>query len=152
MDAGTAAMTTPAADAMDAGAAATPNPSTADQPKVDEHEKSAFDKLSKKEKVDIMVSKVVPNVGKIFKDHDSKEFAKFGCTTCHGPDKKQDPHEVLPKLTLSGGGFEKLAKSKPAVVKWMTAVETEMASSLGEAPYDPKTHKGFGCGGCHTVN
>jgi hypothetical protein len=141
-----------AAAVTDAGANATPNPSPADQPKTATTEAPKFDDLPKEKKVDIMVSKVVPNVGKLFKEHDAKRYGKFGCTTCHGPDKKQDPHDVLPKLTLSGGGFDKLAKNKPEVLKWMTGVEHEMASALNEPVYDPATKKGFGCAGCHTVN
>lgn len=140
------------ADLKDAGVNAMPNASINDQPKVPTTDAPKFDDLPKDKKVEVMVSKVVPDVGKIFKEYDGKRYAKFGCATCHGPTKKQDPHDVLPKLTLSNGGFEKLAKAKPAVVKWMTSVEEQMADDLGEAHYDSKTHKGFGCNGCHTVN
>jgi hypothetical protein len=34
----------------------------------------------------------------------------------------------------------------------MERVEPEMATLLGLPPYDPNTHKGFGCGNCHLFN
>jgi hypothetical protein len=112
-----------------------------------------FATLSTDKKAEVMLTKVVPNVGKEFKAHDSKKFEKFGCATCHGPQKKDDPHKVLPKLTLSNGGFEKLAKAKPEMMKFMSEkVVPTMADALGEKPYDPATKQGFGCAGCHTVN
>ena len=99
-----------------------------------------------------MMTKVVPNVGKDFKDFDGKTFAKFGCATCHGPKKNQDPHQVLPKLTMSNGGFEKMKKNKPDMVKLMVEkVAPDMAAALGEQPFDPATKTGFGCKGCHEV-
>jgi hypothetical protein len=27
-----------------------------------------------------------------------------------------------------------------------------MANAMGAKPFDPATHQGFGCAGCHTVN
>jgi hypothetical protein len=114
-----------------------------------------FDSLPKDKKVEVMATKVVPNVGKLFKEHDGKKFDKFGCQTCHGREKSnpQDPHKVLPKLTFSNGGFEKLSKSKPEMMKFMgEKVVPTMAAALGEKPFDPATKQGFGCGGCHTVD
>ena len=112
-----------------------------------------FHDLPRAQKVEIMSSKVVPDIGNAFKEYDATRYATFGCATCHGPTKKADPHDVLPKLTLTNGGFERLSKEKPEVVKFMAGrVEPMMGSILGEDPYDPVTHKGFGCNGCHSVN
>lgn len=95
---------------------------------------------------------VQPTMSKLFTAYDAKKFGAFGCKTCHGPDG-EDPHKVLPKLTLSGGGYEKLMAEKPAIVKFMhEQVTPAMATAMGEPPYDPATHKGFGCEGCHAVN
>jgi cytochrome c551/c552 len=144
-DTSTPKETTPAADAgatSATGGGETPAPAA----------KSGFDALSADKKVEVMATKVVPNVGKLFKEHDSAKFGKFGCATCHGPKKDQDPKAFLPKLTLSNGGFEKLAKAKPEMVKFMAEkVTPAMASALGEKPFDPATHTGFGCNGCHAV-
>jgi cytochrome c553 len=111
-----------------------------------------FDSLPKEKKVEIMSTKVVPNVGKDFKEFDAKRFATFGCATCHGPKKNEDPHKVLPKLTMSNGGFEKMQQKKPEIVKFMSEkVVPDMANALGEKPFDPATKQGFGCAGCHEV-
>jgi cytochrome c551/c552 len=151
----------PSADVADASAAA-PKETTADAGAAPTSSSSTptpatggsdFDALSKDKKVEVMATKVVPNVGKLFKEHDGAKFGKFGCATCHGPQKKDDPHAVLPKLTLSNGGYEKLSKTKPAMMKFMgEKVVPAMAAALGEKPFDPATKQGFGCAGCHTID
>ena len=121
-------------------------------PPAKEPETAKFDSLPKDKKVEIMSTKVVPNLGKDFKEYDGKRFATFGCATCHGPKKNEDPHKVLPKITLSNGGWEKMQKNKPELAKFMSEkVVPDMAAALGEKPMDPTTHQGFGCGGCHEV-
>jgi hypothetical protein len=111
---------------------------------------AGFDSLPKDKKVEIMMQKVVPNVGKVFKDKDAKKYAKFGCKTCHGDAKeksKDDPLKILPKLT------DKVMKAKPEMVKFMNdKVLPAMIDALGEKPYDEKTKTGFGCSGCHTMS
>lgn len=112
-----------------------------------------FKALSQDKKVEIMATKVVPNVGKEFKDHDSAKFGKFGCKTCHGSSTKNDPHDVLPKLTFSNGGYDKLAKAKPDMMKFMAdKVVPAMAAAMGEKPADPTAKQGFNCSGCHKVD
>jgi mono/diheme cytochrome c family protein len=99
-----------------------------------------------------MKTVVAPSMGAIFKAADGKRYAEFGCKTCHGKNN-EDPHKALPKLTLSGDGFKKLMAEKPAVVKFMgEQVTPAMAKAMGEKPFDPASHTGFGCAGCHTVN
>ena len=111
----------------------------------------AFSKMTEQQQLQHMKTVIRPTMGKVFADFDAKKYGDFGCATCHG-DKKEDPHKVLPKLTLSGDGFKKLATEKPALMKFMAEqVTPTMAKSMGEAPFDPATHKGFGCGGCHAV-
>lgn len=137
----------PNTGAADAGAPMSEAPKPANKTVLKFHD------LPRGQKAEIMSTKVVPELGKVFKEYDGTRYASFGCVTCHGPTKKADPHDVLPKLTLSNGGFEKLSKDKPEVVKFMAGrVEPLMGSILGEDPYDPVTHKGFGCNGCHAVN
>ncbi len=103
------------------------------------------------QKLQHMKTVIRPTMGKLFTAYDAKDFADFGCGTCHGPNK-EDTHKALPKLTLSGDGFKKLSTTKPAVMKFMVETVTPaMATAMGEPPFDPATHKGFGCGGCHTV-
>jgi cytochrome c553 len=111
-----------------------------------------FDSLSPEQKSARMKKEVLPRMSKVFKDHDAAKYEAFSCKTCHGPSFSPDPHKVLPKLKLSGDGFQKLSAEKPEMVKWMhEAVEPAMAAAMGQKPYDAKTKTGFGCEGCHTV-
>jgi hypothetical protein len=146
--------TAPPSSSGDAGASpAAAAVVDAGAPSVPTTKAPSFDDLPKDKKVEVMMTKVVPNVGKHFKDLNAKKYDKFGCATCHGASKKEDPHKVLPKLTLSGGGYEKLSKTKPDIMKMMgEKVVPTMAEALGEKPYDPATKQGFGCTGCHTVD
>jgi hypothetical protein len=111
-----------------------------------------FDSGSNEQKLNHMKTVIQPTMGAIFKTYDGKKYGEFGCRTCHG-EKKEDPHRALPKLTLSGDGFKKLAAEKPELMKFMSEqVTPAMAKAMNDKPYDPATHKGFGCGGCHSVN
>ena len=84
-----------------------------------------------------------------------KGWQDIGCKTCHGDGATAGtfkmPNPKLPVLPADHAGFEKLAKEKPVAMQFMKdKVVPDMASMLGEAPYDPATQKGFGCGECHT--
>lgn len=108
------------------------------------------DAMSKEQRVAFMKQNVVPRMQKVFQDHDAKDYASFGCVTCHGPDFK-DPKEFLPKLHVVGGKMTEF-DTKPEFAKWMAEkVAPEMASAMGLEPFDPQTHQGFGCAGCHPV-
>jgi hypothetical protein len=132
--------------------AATPGATPAATPTPTPAGAMAFSTMSNEQKLAHMKTVIMPGMSKIFQEGDPKRYGDFGCKTCHG-DKKQDPHVVLPKLTLSGDGFQKMMAAKPAVTKFMAEkVTPAMATAMGEKPYDPATHKGFGCGGCHAVN
>ncbi len=109
------------------------------------------DKWSIPEQVAFMKANVMPKLGPIFQAADAKKYGDFGCKTCHGPDKKA-PKDFLPHLTFKGGKLTCFAE-KPEVSKFMMEkVSPAMADSLGLPHYDPKTQKGFGCGGCHTID
>jgi len=105
----------------------------------------------KDKQIAFMKKNVAPRLGKVFKAHDSAHYADFSCKTCHGPAYK-NPHDFLPRLALKDGKLLAFA-DKPEVSKFMAeSVVPEMASAIGEPPYDPKTQKGFGCGGCHSID
>jgi hypothetical protein len=145
--AATPAAGAPAAGAPAAGAPAAGAPAAAASPAPT----VAFKDMTNDQKLQHMKTVIAPTMGKIFTAYDPKDFAKFGCATCHG-EKKEDPHKALPKLTLSGDGFKKLSAEKPAIMKFMSEqVVPAMAKAMNEKPFDPATHQGFGCGGCHTV-
>ena len=150
---GPAASSTAAPPPQATDSAPTPAPASSASAAPAVADSQPFDSLSDDKKAEVMMTKVVPNVGKLFKEHNPQKFEKFGCATCHGPQKKDDPRKVLPKLTFSNGGYEKLSKSKPEMMKFMAEkVLPTMAEALGEKPYDPATKQGFGCAGCHTLN
>ena len=107
--------------------------------------------MPKDQQVAFMKKNVAPRLGKVFQAHDATRYAAFGCKTCHGPEYKV-PKDYLPHLTFQGGKLTAFAE-KPEIAKFMhEQVVPEMASALGQQPYDPKTNQGFGCAGCHTVD
>jgi cytochrome c553 len=132
------------ASATDAGA---PPATAAPTPK-------SWDDLSHDEKLALMKNQVLPKMKEAFQAYDSKDFADFTCVTCHGPDAKKGkfdmPNPKLPKLDFKAGLKKAMAKH-PKMVKFMhETVVPQMATMLGEQPYDPATGKGFGCAECHT--
>ncbi|MFO0754927.1 MAG: hypothetical protein U0359_00430 [Byssovorax sp.] len=143
-----AAGTAAAAAGTAAAAAGTAAPTAA--PAADPHA-GWRDDMTKEQKMAFMKAKVSPEMGKTFQAYDAKKYGDFGCKTCHGPQYKE-PKDFLPKLTFKDGKLTAFAE-KPEVSKFMAEkVVPQMAALFGKPPYDPKTHQGFGCGGCHTVD
>jgi mono/diheme cytochrome c family protein len=107
--------------------------------------------MTKEQQVAFMKKNVVGRMGKVFQGHDGAKYADFSCKTCHGPEYK-NPKEFLPKLTFKDGKMTAFAE-KPDMAKFMASnVTPEMAQAMGLKPFDPQTHQGFGCNGCHTVD
>jgi hypothetical protein len=110
------------------------------------------DDMPDKDKGIFMKKKVMPVMSKSFKEFDAKEFDDFSCKTCHGPQMKPHPVDFLPELTVKDGKMKE-AEEHPEMAKFMhEKVVPEMAALFGKPPYDPATHTGFGCGGCHKIN
>jgi len=108
------------------------------------------DDLPVPEKIALMKATVTPRLGKVFQTRSAQHYADFGCSSCHGPDNK-DPKDFLPTLTMKDGKLTCFGDS-PEMSKFMAEkVVPEMASALGEAPFNPATKTGFGCPGCHTI-
>ncbi len=106
--------------------------------------------MTKEQQIAFMGQRVMPPMTKAFKEHDPKRYAEVTCKTCHGPQYKE-PKEFLPKLVMKDGKITSFAE-KPEVSKWMAEqVVPAMAAAMGMKPYDPATHQGFGCGGCHAI-
>lgn len=108
----------------------------------------AFESLSAGDRLQHMKTVVVPEMKAVFTGFDQEEFADFSCTTCHGARARQGNFEMPnPDLPLDA---EEMAEH-PKITEFMkTKVVPEMARLMGEAPYDPATHAGFGCYECHT--
>jgi cytochrome c551/c552 len=129
----------PAASAVAAGSATPAALPTAWSDDMPMDQKKAF-----------MKANVAPRMAKVFQGMNATHFADFGCKTCHGPDWKA-PKDFLPKLSMKDGKITAFA-DKPEVAKFMAEkVVPEMASALGEKPYDAATKSGFGCMGCHSI-
>lgn len=112
-----------------------------------------FDKLTHDEKVKFMKTKVMPEMKPAFQKFDAKEYANFGCKTCHGKDpqktKYKMPNPGLPKLDFAA---LKAGKQKPEVAKFMAdVVKPEMARILQQPEYTEQNPKGFGCLECHEM-
>lgn len=113
-----------------------------------------FDEMMAGERMEYMKSTVLPKMKAVFQAGDPKEFAEVNCKTCHGSRAEKGnfkmPNEEILPLDASDG-FADEAKAHPAMMKFMgEKVVPEMAALLGESPYNPETHEGFGCFGCHT--
>jgi hypothetical protein len=107
--------------------------------------------MTKEQQVAFMKKNVVGRMAKVFQAHDATKYGEFNCKTCHGPEFKE-PKAFLPHLTFKDGKMTAF-EEKPDMAKFMaSSVTGEMASAMGLPPFDPQTHQGFGCGGCHTVD
>ncbi len=114
-----------------------------------------FAQMSDDERKDFMKKVVLPKVRPAFQSADPKEFAKMNCATCHGPNAREAkfemPNPKLLKLPSTPAGWKKLAEKEGKMMAFMKDELTPMmAELLHEAPFDPKTGKGFGCFECHT--
>lgn len=110
-----------------------------------------FDQLDHDQQIEFMKTKVMPTMGPIFKNHDAKEFAEFGCKTCHGPGAEKGEF-VMPNSDLPVLDFKDTSKYEKADLEWMSnEVKPTMAKLLGEPEYSQENPTGFGCGNCHTI-
>jgi mono/diheme cytochrome c family protein len=106
--------------------------------------------LSTTQKIQFMKQSVLPKMSQVFQASDRERYSGFSCKTCHGPNNK-DPKEFLPNLTMKEGNLTAFTE-KPTVAKFMhEKVVPEMAALFEQKPYDPSTHQGFGCAGCHKI-
>jgi hypothetical protein len=111
--------------------------------------------LNRDQRMAYMKKVVLPKMKETLVTFDPKEFEHVTCMTCHGRGAKDGsfkmPNPDLPKLSPEGG-FKKHIEQKPEITKFMMSkVLPQMAELLNTAPYDPKTHLGFGCFGCHAI-
>jgi hypothetical protein len=109
-----------------------------------------FDQLDQDQRAEFMKQKVVPMMKPLFQNHDPKQFAEFGCQTCHGAQAKEGhfdmPNPKLPKLN-----FNDMSKFKKEDVEWMgKEIEPTMGKILNRPLYSKDNPKGFGCLNCHT--
>ncbi len=133
----------PPAEATEEAAAEEDSPDTAPG------EFKKFDDMSPPEKMKHMKTVVAPRMAKVFQEASAEEYEDFSCVTCHGPGAKDGNFE-MPSKDLPALDQEEM-EEHPEVTQFMKErVVPEMAKLLGEEPYNPETHEGFGCYHCHT--
>ena len=111
----------------------------------------AFDKLDHDQRIEFMKQKVVPAMAPLFKQHDEKKFAEFGCKTCHGK-QAETGHFDMPNAELPKLDFADLSKFKKEDLEWMgKEIKPAMAKLLQQPEFTPENPKGFGCLECHTA-
>ncbi len=116
---------------------------------------AAWKDMNHDQRMEFMKSTVLPKMKSEFAAYDATRFGSITCVTCHGDSVKDGsfkmPNPKLPKVPSDQAGFKKLGDDKPEAMKFMMSkVVPDMASMLGEQPFDPATGKGFGCHECHT--
>lgn len=132
----------PAESAQDESAETTPSEGPADG-------SGKFDDMSAPEKMQYMKKVVAPEMAKVFQGFDADEYEDFGCATCHGPGAKQGDF-TMPTASLPALDQEEMDEHPELTKFMMEQVVPKMAELLGEEPYNPETHEGFGCFDCHT--
>ena len=112
-----------------------------------------FDKLSHEDKVKFMKQKVMPEMKPAFQKFDAKEYANFGCKTCHGKDPQKTKYK-MPNPELKPLDFDaiKAGKEDPKYVEFMEkTVKPGMAKILNQPEMSQTNPDGFGCLECHTL-
>ncbi|MEM9693379.1 MAG: hypothetical protein AAGA56_12595 [Myxococcota bacterium] len=120
-----------------------------------------FDEMDTATKKRYMAAVVVPKINEHFA-HKPPELTmlpdRVNCKTCHGKDARAVGYKMPNGLhPLVRDDIEpKYIQATDPVAKALGAfmagpMEHTMAELLGRKPYDPQTHEGFGCFGCHSL-
>lgn len=116
-----------------------------------------WDEMSPQAKARYMEEHVVPAMRPLFAAYDPSRSGPVGCGSCHGRDARARnfamPSPSLPPLPAptDSAAWAALQASSPRAMAFMgSRVGPVMAQLVGEPPFDPATHEGFGCFECHT--
>ena len=97
---------------------------------------------------------VLPAAQALFREYDPAAYANVTCATCHGVNARAVHFRMpnsLPRLHPFGSAAAReMAAAQPRKMAFMgQRVLPAMALMLGQERYNPETHQGFGCLGCH---
>jgi hypothetical protein len=92
-----------------------------------------FALLDRDQRATFMEQRVVPRMAPLFRTHDPKRYATFGCKTCHGDSRDFTmPNPRLPLIS---------ERSDPRAVEWMMDTIQPAMSELIDHPFE--------CTRCH---
>jgi hypothetical protein len=110
-----------------------------------------WDEMTSEQKGQYMAEVVMPEMRRLFQEHDAEEYADFSCATCHG-DNAHDVGFRMPNglAPLDPAQIPAMFQSDhPGAVFMTQRVWPRMGELLGEPLYNPETHEGFACLNCH---
>jgi hypothetical protein len=111
-------------------------------------------RMSDQEKGRHMREAVMPAMTALLQAYDPAEFANVTCATCHGANARAVHFHMpnsLPALPAFGtpAAEQRMAAERRMYEFMGTRMLPAMAQLLGQQPYNPQTHQGFGCFNCH---
>jgi hypothetical protein len=111
----------------------------------------AWATMTHEQKLDYMQHTVMPEMTRMFQEFDGHRFEHFTCGTCHGANARavnfHMPNGIAP---LDPARIPAMFASQDRMPVFMTQhVWPRMTELLGAQRYNPETHQGFGCFGCH---
>lgn len=109
--------------------------------------------MDREQRLAYMQQTVMPEMKALFVAFDAERYADFGCATCHGEDMQAVdfamPNGLAP---LVPSEIPAMFQSEQPMAVFMTQEAwPKMVELLDAQPYDPETHEGFGCLGCHAT-
>ena len=113
-----------------------------------------WSRMTDREKGRYMDERVMPVMTALLQAYDPAEFADVTCATCHGANARavhfHMPNTLAPLPPFGTPASQALMARERRMFEFMgTRVVPVMAQLLGEQPYNPQTHQGFGCFNCH---
>ncbi len=111
----------------------------------------AWSSMNHEQKMDYMEHTVMPEMTRMFQEFDGHRYERFTCGTCHGANAREVnfhmPNGIAP---LDPTAIPGMFASQDRMHVFMTQrLWPRMTEMLGAQRYNPETHQGFGCMGCH---
>jgi hypothetical protein len=111
-------------------------------------------RLTAQEKGAYMHDTVLPAMTALLQAYDPAHFTEVTCATCHGANARavhfHMPNGIAPLPAFgTPAAQERMARQHRTYEFMGTRMLPAMAQLLGQQPYNPQTHQGFGCFNCH---